>query len=61
MTSYLKMATVQEKAMCILRFFETKSVIKTQRRYRTQYGKDPPSDKQMNSYTANAGEHLEEN
>jgi hypothetical protein len=44
MTSYLKMATVQEKAMCVLWFFETKSVIKTQRRYRTQYGKDPPSD-----------------
>jgi hypothetical protein len=30
--------------MCLLWFFETKSVIKTQRRYRTQYGKDPPSD-----------------
>jgi hypothetical protein len=28
----------------LLRFFETKSVIKTQRRYRTQYGKEPPSD-----------------
>jgi arsenate reductase-like glutaredoxin family protein len=36
MTSYLK--------MCVFRFFETKSVIKTQRRYRTQYRKDPPSD-----------------
>jgi hypothetical protein len=24
--------------------FETKSVTKTQRRYRNQYGKDPPSD-----------------
>jgi hypothetical protein len=44
MTPYFKMATVQEKAMCLLWFFETKSVIKTQRRYRTQYGKDPPSD-----------------
>jgi hypothetical protein len=43
MTSYLKMATVQEKAMCVLWFFETKSVIKMQRRYRTQHGKDPPS------------------
>jgi hypothetical protein len=33
------------KAMCILPFFETNSVIKTQRRwYRTQYGNDPPSD-----------------
>jgi hypothetical protein len=40
MTSYLKMATVQEKAMCVLRFLERKSVIKT----RTQCGKDPPSD-----------------
>jgi hypothetical protein len=38
------MATVQEKAMCVLLFFETKSIIKTQRRYRTQYGKDPASD-----------------
>jgi hypothetical protein len=38
------MATVQEKAMCVLRFFETKCVIKMQRRYRTQYGKDSPSD-----------------
>jgi hypothetical protein len=44
MTSYLKMATIQEKAMCVFWFFETKSVIKMQRRYKTQYGKDPPSD-----------------
>jgi hypothetical protein len=29
---------------CLLRFFETKSVIKTQRRYGTQSGKHPPSD-----------------
>jgi hypothetical protein len=28
----------------VLGFFETKPVIKTQRRYRTQYGKAPPSD-----------------
>jgi hypothetical protein len=39
MTSYLKMGTVQEKAMCVLWFFERNSVIKPQRRYRTQYGK----------------------
>jgi hypothetical protein len=32
------------EAMCVLWFFETKPVIKTQRRYRTQYGKGPPSD-----------------
>jgi hypothetical protein len=44
MTSYLKMATVREKAMCVLWFFETKSVTKMQRRYRTQHGKDPPAD-----------------
>jgi hypothetical protein len=44
MTSYLKMVTVHEKAMCVLWFCETKSRIKTQRSYRTQYGKDPPSD-----------------
>jgi hypothetical protein len=44
MTPYLKMATVQEKAMCILWFSETKSLITTQLRYTTQYGKDPPSE-----------------
>jgi transposase-like protein len=38
------MATVREKAMCVLRFFETKSVIKIQRRYRTQCRKDPPTN-----------------
>jgi transposase len=38
------MLTVQEKAMWVCWFFETKSVIKKQRNYRTQYGKDPPSD-----------------
>jgi hypothetical protein len=46
MTSYLKMATVQGKAMYVRWFFETKSVMETQCRYETQYGKDPPpSDK----------------
>jgi hypothetical protein len=30
--------------MCVIWFIETKSVIKRQRRYRTQYGKDPLSD-----------------
>jgi arsenate reductase-like glutaredoxin family protein len=42
--SYLKMATVQEKAICVLWFLEIKSIMKTQRRYKTQYGKYPPSD-----------------
>jgi hypothetical protein len=41
---YIKMANVQEKAMFILWLLETKSVITTQHRYKTQYGKDPPSD-----------------
>jgi hypothetical protein len=34
MTSYIKMATVQEKTMCVFWFFEIKSVMKTQRRCR---------------------------
>jgi hypothetical protein len=34
----------QEKAMYVLWFFKTKSVIERPRRYRTQYGEDPPSD-----------------
>jgi hypothetical protein len=38
------MVIVQEKIICVLWFFETKSVIKKQRRYRTQYRKAPPSD-----------------
>jgi hypothetical protein len=38
------MASVQEKTICVLLFFEIKSVIKKQRRYRTQYGKYLPSD-----------------
>lgn len=38
------METVKEKAMCVLWFFEIKSVIKMQRRYTTQYCKDSSSD-----------------
>jgi hypothetical protein len=38
------MVTVEEKAIFLLRFSETKSVIKMPRRYRTQYGRDPASD-----------------
>jgi hypothetical protein len=34
----------QEKTMCVLWFFKTKPVIKTQRCCRTQYGKAAPSD-----------------
>jgi hypothetical protein len=38
------MATVREKAICVLWFYETKSVTKMQCRCRTQYGQYPPSD-----------------
>jgi hypothetical protein len=44
MTLRFKMTTVPEKAKCVLWFFKTNSVIKMQRRYRTQYGRDSPSD-----------------
>jgi hypothetical protein len=58
--------------LCVLWFFETKFVIKTQRRYGTQCGKDPPSDNVIRRWlkqfaaiervtTANAGEILEGN
>jgi hypothetical protein len=38
------MVTVQEKAICVLWFFEKRPVIKMQRRCRTQYGRISPSD-----------------
>ena len=37
------MVTPQEKAQCVSWFIETKSDVQTQRRYRTKYGKNPPS------------------
>jgi hypothetical protein len=43
MMSYLKMVTIQEKAICVLWFFETRSLNKMHRGDRTQYRKDPPS------------------
>jgi hypothetical protein len=33
-----------KKVVCLLRIFKTKSIIKLQRRYRTQRGQVPPSD-----------------
>jgi hypothetical protein len=39
-----EMATVQERAVCVGWLFETKSVTQTQRSYRTQFNKQPPSD-----------------
>ena len=38
-----KMATPQEKAQCVSWFIETKSDVQTQQKYRTEYGRDPPS------------------
>ena len=37
------MATPQEKAQRVSWFIETKSDVQTQRKYRTKYGRDPPS------------------
>ena len=37
------MATPQEKAQCVSWFIETKSDVQAQRKYRTKYGRDPPS------------------
>jgi hypothetical protein len=39
-----EMASVQERARCGGWLFETKSVTQTQRHYRTQFNKQPPSD-----------------
>jgi hypothetical protein len=39
-----EMATVQECALCVGWVFETKSVTQTQRNYRAQFNKQPPSD-----------------
>ena len=37
------MVTPREKVQCVYWFIETKSDVQTQRRYRTKYGKNPPS------------------
>ena len=37
-----KMAIPQVKAQCVSWFSETKSVVQTQRKYRTKYARDPP-------------------
>jgi hypothetical protein len=39
-----EMATVQERPRCVGWLFETKSVTQTERNYRTQFNKQPPSD-----------------
>ena len=38
-----KMATPQEKTQRIFWFIETKSDVQTQQKYRSKYGRDPPS------------------
>ena len=38
-----KTATPQEKTQYVSWFIETKSDVQTQRKYRTKYGRDPPS------------------
>ena len=38
-----KMTTPQEKAQCVSWFIETKSDVQTQRNYRSNYGRNPPS------------------
>ena len=37
------MATPQEKAQCVSWFIETKSDVQAQQKYRTKYGRYPPS------------------
>ena len=38
-----KMATPQEKTQSVSWFIEKKLDVQTQRKYRTKYGRDPPS------------------
>jgi hypothetical protein len=45
-----EMATVQERARCVGWLFEAKSVTQTQRNYRTQFNKQPPSDKPIRDW-----------
>ncbi|PNF41805.1 hypothetical protein B7P43_G02603 [Cryptotermes secundus] len=44
------MATMRERARCVQWLFETKSVTQTQRNYRTQFNKQPPSDKAIRDW-----------
>ena len=37
------MAIPQEKAQCVSWFIETKIDVQSQKKYRTKYGRDPPS------------------
>jgi transposase len=41
------MATVQEKAMCVLWLWETKSPGTVKRRFQRQFNKDPPKEQSL--------------
>ena len=43
-TYRLKMASIQEKAQCVLWFAELKSCVSVRRKFQTTYGKPPPAD-----------------
>jgi hypothetical protein len=36
----MKMATLAEKALCVLEYDRTESIVTVQRRFRTKFGKD---------------------
>ena len=42
--------TGAEKAFCVLQFAKCKSIVIAQRRFRTQYHKDPPTDKPIRTW-----------
>ena len=42
-----------EKAFCVLQFAKSKSIVMVQRRFRTQYHKDPPTDKPIHTWYNN--------
>jgi hypothetical protein len=46
------MASVQEKAQCVLWLAETESPVTVQRTFRAQYGKNPPDVKLIKSRKA---------
>ena len=45
--------TGAEKAFCVLQFAKCESIVIVQRRFRTQYHKDPPTDKQIRTWYNN--------
>ena len=45
--------TGAEKAFCVLQFAKCKSIVMVERRFRTQYHKDPPTDKPIRTWYNN--------